>query len=352
MNITADEMFPRKNMLVITGPDRTIIIDGHSAEAVRFREKTGESRPTQRSAMSELSIIGKNFYPGFELRMCCSRNENFTGDNAAGSRYRLILIHAGTGTVDTGASKLYFIAPSFICLNEKETCLIKSEIPVNASVLYFHPAVLNNFFEYDALDHASDDFPFTSKQDLYLLRSFRERNDRYKGQIQLGHNSLKRIMSIFDAIDRETAAQDTDTWPCRSRSFLIEILFLIAKIMSENPLHDHAMLETSDDDIERAIRYLHHNYQNDITVSDLVRVCDINRTTLAERFSQETGFTIKTYLNRLRINIAMTMIHDTDLPIQEIAYRTGFNDITNFGRVFRKFTAHSPSEYRDQSRVH
>lgn len=302
--------------------------------------------------MSELSIIGKNFFPGFELRMRCIREENLTGDNATGSRYRLILIHEGTGIIDTGTSKLYFIAPSCICLNEKEKLIISSENPVNTSVLYFHPAVLNNFFEYDVLDRGSDDFPLTSKQDLYLLRSFRERNERYKGQIQLGHNSLKRIMTIFNAIERETAAQDTDSWPCRSRSFLIEILFLIAKIMSENPLPDHTLLETSDDDIERAIRYLHHNYQNDITISDLVRVCDVNRTTLAERFSHETGFTIKTYLNRLRVNIAMTMIHDTDLPIQEIAYRTGFNDITNFGRVFRKFTAQSPSEYRDQSRVH
>ncbi|HNX59772.1 MAG TPA: AraC family transcriptional regulator [Spirochaetota bacterium] len=302
--------------------------------------------------MSELSIIGKNFYPGYELRISCRCNENFTGDNAMGSRYRLVLIHEGTGTIDTGTSRLYFIAPSCVCLNEKEKLIISSENPVNTSVLYFHPAVLNNFFEYEAIDLESDGFPLTAKQDLYLLRSFRERNDRYKGQIQIGHNSLKRIMNIFNAIDRETDAQDTDSWPCRSRSFLIEILFLVSKIMTENPVPDHAMMETSDDDIERAIRYLHHNYQNDITVSDLVRVCDVNRTTLAERFSHETGFTIKTYLNRLRVNIAMTMIHDTDLPIQEIAYRTGFNDITNFGRVFRKFTSQSPSEYRDQSRVH
>lgn len=302
--------------------------------------------------MSELSIIGKNFYPGFELRMSLNRKESFTHDRGHGSRYRLILMHEGSGAVDTGSGKIYFIAPSCICLNEKETLILRSDNSVHASALYFHPAVLNNFFEYDALDRGCDDLPFTSKQDLYLFRPFRDRSERFRGLIQPGHISMKRIMSIFNDVYRETSAQDTDSWPCRSRSFLIEVLFLITKIMNGNPLPDHAMIDTSDDDIERAIMYLHNNYQNDITVSDLVRVCDINRTTLAERFAQETGFTIKSYLNRLRVNIAMTMIHDTDLPIQEIAYRTGFNDITNFGRVFRKYTAHSPSEYRDHSRVH
>jgi len=52
------------------------------------------------------------------------------------------------------------------------------------------------------------------------------------------------------------------------------------------------------------------------------------------------------YLIRLRVKMAAIILRDTDLPISEIAYRVGFNDITHFGRMFRKRVGYSPSEYR------
>jgi AraC family L-rhamnose operon regulatory protein RhaS len=301
--------------------------------------------------MDELSTIDRSFYPGTSLPIYCRRNETFTENDAQRSRYKLIMIHDGSGIIDTGFSKQYFISPACFCLSETEHLILKTENHVSASSLYFHPSVLNSIFEFDTIRNNIDSFPLSSRRDLYLLNAFTERSDRHKGQIHPGHNSLKRIISIYNDIDRELTYQDSNLWPCKSRSFLIELLFLIMKIYQANPAPDHKMIQTSDEDIERVLMYLHHNYQNDISVSDLVRLCDINRTTLAERFSRETGFSIKAYLNKLRINIAMTMIHDTSLPIQEIAYRTGFNDITHFGRIFKKITSHSPSGYRNLSRI-
>ncbi len=55
-----------------------------------------------------------------------------------------------------------------------------------------------------------------------------------------------------------------------------------------------------------------------------------------------------TYLTQLRIRLAALMLRDTKLPISEVMWRVGFRDGTHFGRTFRKHTAQSPSEYREQ----
>jgi AraC-like DNA-binding protein len=77
----------------------------------------------------------------------------------------------------------------------------------------------------------------------------------------------------------------------------------------------------------------------------------INRTTLADKFTKSTGMSVMDYLIRLRVKMAAIMLRDTMLSVSEISYRVGFNDITHFGRTFRKHMGYSPSEYRKKKMI-
>lgn len=53
-----------------------------------------------------------------------------------------------------------------------------------------------------------------------------------------------------------------------------------------------------------------------------------------------------TYLTGIRIRMACMLLRGTTLPISEITERVGFEDITHFGRTFRRETGFSPTQYR------
>jgi AraC family L-rhamnose operon regulatory protein RhaS len=55
---------------------------------------------------------------------------------------------------------------------------------------------------------------------------------------------------------------------------------------------------------------------------------------------------IKDYLIKLRIKVSSVMLRDTALPVSEIMYRSGFNEINHFDRMFKKYMNCSPSDYR------
>ncbi len=94
--------------------------------------------------------------------------------------------------------------------------------------------------------------------------------------------------------------------------------------------------------------YVYHNFDKKITVKDLTEEFHLNRTTFARLFQKNLGEPFLTYLNRLRVTLAATMLRDTGLPISEIMFRVGFTDQVHFLRTFKKFVNMSPSTYREK----
>jgi len=63
-------------------------------------------------------------------------------------------------------------------------------------------------------------------------------------------------------------------------------------------------------------------------------------------FKQTLGISFSEYLVRLRISKAISLIHDTDRPLIDIAMDCGFNTMSNFYRAYRKYYGGSPSDIR------
>ena len=60
-----------------------------------------------------------------------------------------------------------------------------------------------------------------------------------------------------------------------------------------------------------------------------------------------TGESFKTYLNKIRIKRAKTLLSETNAPVGNIALNVGFDDVNYFSRVFKKQTGMTPGEYKD-----
>lgn len=81
-------------------------------------------------------------------------------------------------------------------------------------------------------------------------------------------------------------------------------------------------------------------------VRRLARVCGVSEAHFARSFRDAFGVPPHRYLLTRRIERAKAMLRDTDLPIIEIAFQTGWNSLGTFGRTFRDVTGESPSALR------
>jgi transcriptional regulator GlxA family with amidase domain len=74
-------------------------------------------------------------------------------------------------------------------------------------------------------------------------------------------------------------------------------------------------------------------------VQRLARVSGVSEAHFARSFRDAFGVPPHRYLLTRRIERAKALLRDTDLPITEIAFQTGWNSLGTFGRIFRDVTA-------------
>jgi AraC family L-rhamnose operon regulatory protein RhaS len=292
-----------------------------------------------------LMTVGREIYPDYQVLLWHNPEEVFDPGIGVGCRFRMVLVEAGTGILACGDLQHVLGAPALVCLNETERPSLVFREKLRARALYFHPNVINASFDFgNVRDHTRR----SEWHDERWLRPFVLRDETWTGLVSLGPGTAARISHLFSLVDRELALQRDQTWPCRSRSYFLEILFLLDRLSTSADLTEQDALaeNASLADIGPVLLYLHSHYDRKLKLDEIARAFNTNRTTLTREFHQATGQPVMTYLNRLRINLAALMLRDTKLSIDEIVARIGFTNLTHFGRAFRKTTGYSPREYR------
>jgi transcriptional regulator GlxA family with amidase domain len=81
-------------------------------------------------------------------------------------------------------------------------------------------------------------------------------------------------------------------------------------------------------------------------VDRLARVSAVSAAHFAREFKEAFGVPPHRYLLTRRIERAKALLRDTDMPIMDIAFQTGWKSLGTFGRIFRDITGASPGEFR------
>jgi len=94
--------------------------------------------------------------------------------------------------------------------------------------------------------------------------------------------------------------------------------------------------------------------EEDWPVERLAEVSGVSNAHFARSFKEAFGVPPHRYLLTRRIERAKALLRDSEAPIIEIAFQTGWNSLGTFGRVFRDVTGESPSglRAREQATAH
>ena len=99
--------------------------------------------------------------------------------------------------------------------------------------------------------------------------------------------------------------------------------------------------------IQKVVNYLHENYQKEIRLNDVASHVNMSEVSFSRFMKKRTGKNYIDYLNDLRLGIASRYLVDTTKTIAEISFECGFNNLSNFNRIFKKRKGVTPKGFRE-----
>lgn len=260
--------------------------------------------------------------------------------------YKIIILEKGVLDVKTELYEGEVKAPALIMLSQKDHIDYKTVKSVKADIIFFKPSAIRDEFTYERID--SGEFDETVGQiiyqDYFLIRVFL--SDENKCVIPLPANALKQIKLLFNSMDNQLKAQRDGFWPCRSRSFLMEILHIIVYSYYLVDPEDEYSEDSDKEQFSKIAEYLELHLGESISLATITKEFAINRNKLNDIFMKQTSMTCLGYLLNLRLDLAKILLTKTELPIGEIGDRVGYPDPNYFTKVFKENVGMTPSRYR------
>jgi len=217
--------------------------------------------------------------------------------------------------------------------------LIISDSDTVVYSLYFH----KEFFE------PMDILSAPVKQFLLalLMDSSASAQRGVKLKVRLNDTQQQTYEAMFTCLLREMES-NVELRLSAVNSIINALLLIVAQGYSENPGGKQQMnlAYNNSEAILRCMAYIDQHYMEDITVTKLLSLAAISRSSFNTLFPEISGTSFKTYLSRCRIRHAIDLLSVPSMTLTEISEAVGYQDFSTFYRNFIKVTGVSPSAYR------
>lgn len=244
-------------------------------------------------------------------------------------RYELTLILKGEGIRIIGDRIDYFKSGDLLLLSpmlphQWQSSLSKNNDKVKAITLFF-----------DANFPSNDFWHLKEANDIRHVLIDAQRGIQLTGELQ---KDISRRLK-----------EAVGTHGFRGIILILEMLQTIACLKEYELVSSHGYLRKGNIDTNRInviIDYIFDHLHTKIRLAELAELVHLHPGSLSREFKKTTGFSIVEYINKVRIGKATSLLIETDMQIMDICYETGFRNLSNFNRQFKKIKEATPSEFR------
>lgn len=154
------------------------------------------------------------------------------------------------------------------------------------------------------------------------------------------HDTDGSVHRLFSAMEKEHTKKNTGYFELL-RCYLTQVLVCAVRASEEaesNRLRHSATTAAAD--------YLCANFKEPLSLQKLASLVGYTPQYLSQVFQKDTGMSLRTFLQRLRVEEACRLLSQTDMRLSDIAEAVGYSDAKHFSRVFRKHKQLCPREFR------
>ncbi|MEQ1676681.1 MAG: AraC family transcriptional regulator, partial [Chitinophagaceae bacterium] len=184
------------------------------------------------------------------------------------------------------------------------------------------------------------DEKFLRRNQMSFIRSMLERSA--KG-ILFSNQTIKQITPRLMILSQK---QGFDS--------VLELLSILHDLSVSRNMHtlsdatfNNAELSYSSRRIDKAFEYMNQNFHKNVTLNEVSKLVNMTEVSFSRFFKTRTGITFIDSLLELRLGQASRLLIDTTQSVSEVAYNCGFNNISNFNRLFKKKKNCTPKEFRE-----
>lgn len=130
---------------------------------------------------------------------------------------------------------------------------------------------------------------------------------------------------------------------------LIEIFGLLSTSTELQPLSINTISGINIKDslkMHKVLEYALLHYKQDINIQTAAKLANLSESAFCRYFKSRTQKSFLSFVIEMRLNESSRLLKETDLSILDICYESGFKNLSNFNRLFRKQFQESPVEYR------
>lgn len=99
--------------------------------------------------------------------------------------------------------------------------------------------------------------------------------------------------------------------------------------------------------VEKVMEYINMNFDKPVSLAEVARIANMTEVSFSRFFKSRTGISFIDSLIEIRLGHASRKLIDTSESVAEVAYNCGFNNISNFNRIFKKKKGCTPKEFRE-----
>ncbi len=236
---------------------------------------------------------------------------------------------------------------------EKQTYYIKKGTLVFIDRNQIHKTVMANTTYHDRILMLLSEDALDAIFNLYDnidIRSFFAKNS---GVIELNELGQTYLENLISDITTELRGKHTGFEFVMKAKIAELIIFAYRCQTGENAKMQAETIHSEKyRKINEIAEYITHNYQHNISLADIAQRFYISKSYLSRIYKEVTGFTVNEYINIVRIKKAQQMLESTDYSITQIAEQIGYDSITYFEKVFKKYIEQSPLKYRKKLERH
>ncbi|MEO1627044.1 MAG: AraC family transcriptional regulator [Bacteroidota bacterium] len=100
--------------------------------------------------------------------------------------------------------------------------------------------------------------------------------------------------------------------------------------------------------IDDVCNYLRKHFRERVQIATVAKIANMSESAFSHFFKKSTCKSFTRYLIDLRLSHACKLLLETRNPVSQICYNCGFNNLSNFNRLFKKYKGMTPFDYRNQ----
>ena len=153
------------------------------------------------------------------------------------------------------------------------------------------------------------------------------------------------IMKVYSILDTITEQKDGFLQLLDILKLLYQLSLFPAKSLSSSSFAN-ASRDTESRRVKTVKEYINEHYAEDLSLDKLAGLIGMSPSSFSRFFKQRTNKTLSDYISDIRLGVAARALVDSTQNISEICYACGFNNMSNFNRVFKSKRGMTPKEFR------